>query len=116
MPYLPIDSVYLIQGSLEFSGCATVVTYTNEGPLYNSNGVTFTEIDYCGNTTFCPRTNRKAATLAKCYGGELGYFMVDVDTAFFEAVYFYQGECWEFRKWSDHELSWLRSRVFKTGK
>lgn len=96
MPYLPVDSVYLIEGSLEFSGCATVVAYTNEGPVYNSAGVTFTEIDYCGNETFCPRTNRKAATLAKCDGGLLGYFMVDVDTAFQYGVYYIQGECWKF--------------------
>lgn len=63
MPALNIDSVYLIEGSLEFSGCPTVVAYTNEGPIYNSAGVTFTEIDYCGNDTYCPRTNRKVATL-----------------------------------------------------
>lgn len=25
-------------------------------------------------------------------------------------------QCLKFRKWTDHELSWLRSRVFNTGK
>jgi len=114
MPYLPVNSVYLIEGSLEFSGCATVVTYTNEGPLYNSSGVTFTEIDYCGNDTFCPRTNRKAATLAKCYGGELGYFMVDVDTAFQYGVYFYQGDCWEFIRFDGPGGPYLGSPEYKS--
>jgi hypothetical protein len=111
MPYLQIGSVFNITGSLDFEGCATVVADTGQGPFYYSYGVTFTEVNYCGNA-LCPRTNVKSAQLARCVDGLLDYFDVDYDTAFEGAVYFYQGECWRFVRYDGPGGPYLGSPTY----
>jgi hypothetical protein len=99
MMALPLDETYYISGSLEFSGCATVVSGFETGPIYNSNGVTFTNIAGC-EADVCPRTNWRAALFARCSDGAVLYATVDEDVAFDGAAYIYQGECYEFIEFS----------------
>ena len=95
MTSLIIDEVYYISGSTEFEGCAKVVVNTDEGPFYNSAGVTFTQMTGCGDP-LCDRTNKRAATLARCSDGYLDYFTVDIDTAKDGLAYVIDGVCWQF--------------------
>jgi hypothetical protein len=99
MMALPIGETYFISGSLEFSGCATVVSGFETGPIFNSNGVTFTNISGCEDS-ICPRTNWRAALLTKCSDGSVFYATVDEDVAFVGATYVYLGECYEFIEFS----------------
>ena len=96
---LTIGSVYYITGSGDFSGCGTVVTGTGAGPLYNANGVTFTNTLGCADPV-CPRTPKVAALLSKCSNGSVFYATVDEDVAFPGATYIYNGECYSFIEFS----------------
>ena len=51
---LTIGSVYNITGSLDFSGCATVVTNDGSGPLYDATSVGFTGSLSCAACITCP--------------------------------------------------------------
>lgn len=95
MTSLIIDEVYYISGSTEFEGCAKVVVNTDAGPFYDSAGVTFTQMTGCGDP-LCDRTNKRAATLARCSDGYLDYFIVDIDTAKDGLAYVIDGVCWQF--------------------
>ena len=108
-----VGNVYYITGSTEFEGCATVVTYTGAGPLFNSTSVTFTNITDCTDT-LCPRTSVKAAELSRCSDELIGYFFVDSDTAYEGAVYLYNGECWEFEEFSGPGGPYVGSPVYDT--
>ena len=94
-----IGEVYYITGGTEFLGCATIIPYTGLGPLFDSTSVTFTNITGCTDT-LCPRTSVKAAELSRCSDELIGYFLVDADTAYDNAVYIYNDECWEFEEFS----------------
>ena len=96
---LTVDNVYYITGSGDFTGCATVVTGTGAGPLYDANGVTFTNTLGCADPV-CPRTPKVAAVLSKCSNGSLFYATVDEDVAFPGATYIYNGECYSFIEFS----------------
>lgn len=90
---------YLISGSTEFEGCATVVPDNGSGPIYGSLGVSFTLTTNCG-TGDCPRTSKRAAVLSRCTDGSVIYATVDYDVAFVGAVYLYNSECYEFVEFS----------------
>jgi hypothetical protein len=96
---LTVGNVYYITGSGDFMGCGTVVTGTGAGPLYNANGVTFTNTLGCADPV-CPRTPKVAAVLSKCSNGFLFYATVDEDVAFPGATYIYNGECYSFIEFS----------------
>ena len=85
---------YLIGGTVEFEGCATIVENDGSGQLYDSDGVTFTLLTGCGDIN-CPRTDSKAAVLSKCSDGTIHYFNVDADTAFPGTTYLYNSECYK---------------------
>jgi hypothetical protein len=108
---LPIGTVYFISGSLEFSGCATVVDYTGAGPLYDAQGVTFTELGSCAHP-LCPRTPGVGAQLARCSDGLIVYGLVDEDTAFPGAAYILSGQCYEFIEFSGPGGEYFGSPVF----
>ena len=94
-----IGNTYYITGSTEFEGCATIVSGFTTGTLYNSLGVTFTQVPTCADS-LCPRTALTAALLTKCSNGEVLYANVDEDTAFVGAAYLYNGECYSFVEFS----------------
>ena len=94
-----IGNTYYITGSTEFDGCATIVSGFTIGTLYNSLGVTFTQVPTCADS-LCPRTAVTAALLTKCSNGEVLYANVNEDTAFFGAAYLYNGECYSFVEFS----------------
>ena len=94
-----IGNVYYITGSIEFVGCATVITNDGSGPIYDATGVIFTETSGCGDS-MCPRTVELAALLYKCIDGTIHYFTVDEATAFVGATYIYNGECYSFVEFS----------------
>jgi hypothetical protein len=100
-PSIPtiIGDVYYITGSVEFEGCATIVSGFTSGALYNSVGVTFTQVPTCADSS-CPRTALTAALLTKCSNGSVLYANVNEDTAFFGAAYLYNGECYSFVEFS----------------
>lgn len=100
-PSIPtvIGDVYCITGSIEFEGCATIVSGFTSGTLYNSAGVTFTQVPTCADSS-CPRTALTAALLTKCSNGSVLYANVNEDTAFFGAAYLYNGECYSFVEFS----------------
>jgi hypothetical protein len=99
MSALVEGTTYYITGSLDFDGCATVTSNTFQGPLYNSNNVTFTEIFDCSDS-ICPRTNRRASLLIRCYVGTVFYALVDEDTAFDGGTYIYEGNCYSWVEFS----------------
>jgi hypothetical protein len=99
MPVLMTGETYYISGGTEFLGCATVVENLNLGPIFTSDGVTFMNIENC-SYTLCPRTNRKAAQMAKCSDGSIFYAEVDADVAFPGAAYVYNNECYTFIEFS----------------
>lgn len=100
-PSIPtvVGNVYYITGSTEFEGCATIVSGFTSGPLYDSVGVTFTQVPTCADS-FCPRTAITAALLTKCSNGDVIYANVNEDTAFVGAAYLYNGECYSFVEFS----------------
>ena len=100
-PSIPviIGNTYYITGSSEFEGCATIVSGFTTGTIYDSLGVTFTQIPNCADS-LCPRTNITAALLYKCSNGSVFYANVNEDTAFFGAAYLYNGECYSFVEFS----------------
>jgi hypothetical protein len=100
-PSIPtvIGDVYCITGSIEFEGCATIVSGFTSGTLYNSVGVTFTQVPTCADSS-CPRTALTAALLYKCSNGSVLYANVNEDTAFVGAAYLYNGECYSFVEFS----------------
>jgi hypothetical protein len=94
-----LGNTYYITGSTEFEGCATIVSGFTVGTLYNSLGVTFTQVPTCADS-LCPRTAVTAALLTKCSNGEVLYANVNEDTAFVGAAYLYNGECYSFVEFS----------------
>jgi hypothetical protein len=100
-PSIPtvIGDVYCITGSIEFEGCATIVSGFTSGTLYNSVGVTFTQVPTCADSS-CPKTALTAALLTKCSNGSVLYANVNEDTAFVGAAYLYNGECYSFVEFS----------------
>ena len=100
-PSIPtvIGDVYCITGSIEFEGCATIVSGFTIGTLYNSVGVTFTQVPTCADSS-CPRSSSTAAVLYKCSNGSVFYGNVEEDTAFVGAAYLYNGECYSFVEFS----------------
>jgi hypothetical protein len=92
---LTLGSVYYITGSSDFLGCATVVTDNNGGPLYSSNGVTFTSTLGCADP-MCPATPKVGAVLNKCSDGTIFYALVDENVSFVGATYVYNGFCYSF--------------------
>ena len=99
IPPLVLGDVYYITGSTDFEGCATVVANTGEGPIFDSVGVTFTKAIGCLDPV-CPRTNKKAAEMARCDNGEIFYALVDADVAFVGAAYVYNNVCYKFIEFS----------------
>ena len=100
-PSIPvtIGNTYYITGSSEFEGCATIVSGFTTGTIYDSIGVTFTQVPNCADS-LCPRTNITAALLYKCSNGSVFYANVNEDTAFVGAAYLYNGECYSFVEFS----------------
>ena len=96
---LILGDVYYITGSTDFEGCATVVANTGAGPIFDSVGVTFTNAIGCLDPV-CPRTNKKAAEMARCDNGEIFYALVDGDVAFVGAAYVYNNVCYKFIEFS----------------
>ncbi len=96
---LIIGDVYFITGSTDFEGCATVVANTGGGPIFDASGVTFTNVTGCLDS-MCPRTNKKAAEMARCDNGEIFYALVDGDVAFVGAAYVYNDVCYRFIEFS----------------
>lgn len=96
---LIIGDVYFITGSTDFEGCATVVANTGGGPIFDASGVTFTNVTGCLDS-MCPRTNKKAAEMARCDNGEIFYALVDADVAFVGAAYVYNNVCYKFIEFS----------------
>ena len=97
---LLLGSVYYITGGTEFEGCATVVTLTNEGPLYNGLGVTFTQTAAGCADDVCPVVSTVPALLYKCSDESVFYATVKEDTAFPGGTYLYSGECYSFVEFS----------------
>jgi len=96
---LIIGDTYLIISS-EFNGCATVIVYDGSGPIYDGTGVSFTKVlSGCGDD-LCPIINSLPSILSNCYGGDILYANVQEDTAFVGAVYYYNGLCYSFIKFS----------------
>jgi hypothetical protein len=100
-PSIPtvIGDVYYITGSVEFEGCATIVSGFTIGTLYDSVGVTFTKVPTCADSV-CPRTAITAALFYKCSDGSVFYGNANEDTAFVGAAYLYNGECYSFVEFS----------------
>jgi hypothetical protein len=96
---LILGDVYYITGSTDFEGCATVVANTGGGPIFDASGVTFTNATGCLDP-MCPRTNKKAAQMARCDNGEIFYALVDADVAFVGAAYVYNNLCYKFIEFS----------------
>lgn len=94
-----VGETYLITGSTQFSGCATVVTYTATGPIFDGYGVYFEGAVGCGDTK-CPTTSIRPALLVKCSDNSIFFANVRTDTAFDGAIYLYNGECYSFVEFS----------------
>ena len=104
-------NTYLISGSGEFEGCATIVEYTGAGELYEANGVTFTLVTNCFSE-ICPRTSIQSAVLYRCSDGATFYFNVDSDTAFLGATYTDNGVCYSFLQFGGFGGTYLGSPSF----
>jgi hypothetical protein len=111
-PVISNDEVYYISGGDDFVGCATVEANDGSGPLYTALGVTFTFVDNCAHG-LCPRTSERAALLINCRTSEVFYAIVDEDTAFYDAAYQYNGECYSFVEFSGEGGPYLGSPDFK---
>ena len=96
---LTLGETYLITNSNEFSGCATVVSNTGVGLIYNGTGVYFTLTSGCEDNA-CPQNSSIAAELYKCSDGSIFYGLVQQDTAFVGAAYVYNDECYSFVEFS----------------
>lgn len=96
---LTVGQVYLIENSLEFSGCATVVASTGSGPLYSAVGTTFTNLISCADP-LCPSESIRAALLINCNTSAVFYANVEESTAFLGAAYIYNGQCYSFVEFS----------------
>lgn len=92
--------VYYISGGTEFTGCATVVTTTGAGPLYDGGAYTFQQTSSGCADALCPTVSNVAALLYKCSNGSVFYGNVSEDTAFVGATYLYNGECYSFVEFS----------------
>lgn len=92
--------VYSITNSDDFIGCATVVTDTGVGPLYEGVGVTFTLTTGCGSPS-CPDTSAQPAVLSKCSDSTIFYALVNTWTYFIGAVYIYNNECYQLERVGD---------------
>jgi len=99
LPGLTTGSTYNISGGYDFIGCATVVIENGSGPLYESNGVTFTLVTSCGDSS-CNESKR-SAILSKCSDGTILNALVVENGAFVGAAYLYNGECYEFVEFSE---------------
>jgi hypothetical protein len=97
---LVLGSVYYISGGTEFTGCATVVSLTGSGPLYNGAGYSFQQTASGCADALCPTVSNVAALLYKCSNGSIFYGNVKEDTAFVDAAYLYNGECYSFVEFS----------------
>ena len=97
---LTLGSVYLIAGSIEYTGCATVVANDGSGPLYDGTGVSFTQTASGCADPVCPRVSNRPALLYKCSDSTVFYANVEEDTAFVGAAYLYEGECYSFVEFS----------------
>jgi hypothetical protein len=94
-----VGETYLISGSTQFSGCATVVSYTASGPIFNGVGVLFLGQDGCGDND-CPNFSVTPALLVRCSDSQVFFATVRTDTAFVGAVYLYGGNCYSFVEFS----------------
>lgn len=95
-----VGNTYLISGGTEYTGCATVVTYTGSGPIYDGTGVSFTQMNSgCGDSS-CPTISSVPAVLTSCSDGSVIYAKVEESTAFDGAVYLYNGQCYSFVEFS----------------
>jgi hypothetical protein len=101
-PVIPstIGVTYYITGSTSFSGCATTVVNTGDGPQYNGTGVSFQMTSGGCGDAICPRASNRAALLTRCSDGLVFYFNVEEDTAFVGAAYVYDGVCYSFVEFS----------------
>jgi hypothetical protein len=97
---LVLGSVYYISGGTEFTGCATVVSLTGSGPIYNGAGYSFQQTASGCADVLCPTVSNVAALLYKCSNGSVFYGNVKEDTAFVDAAYLYNGECYSFVEFS----------------
>jgi hypothetical protein len=97
---LALGSVYYISGGTEFTGCATVVSLTGSGPIYNGTGYSFQQTSSGCADALCPTVSNVAALLYKCSDGSIFYGNVKEDTAFVDAAYLYNGECYSFVEFS----------------
>lgn len=96
---MSVGETYLISGSTQFSGCATVVTYTATGPIFNGIGVQFIGQTGCGDND-CPTSSVTPALLVRCTDSQVFFATVRTDTAFVGAVYLYSGDCYSFVEFS----------------
>ena len=104
-----IGDTYNITGGVNFNGCATIITNTAEGLLYDATGVIFTMTTGCGDS-ICPVIEEEIslfttitstpAQLSQCSTGQVVYFNVDADTAFVGGVYLASGHCYSFIEFS----------------
>jgi len=104
-----IGDTYDITGSINFDGCATIITNTTEGLLYDATGVIFTMTTGCEDLV-CPKIVEEIslfttitstpAQLSQCSTGQVVYFNVDADTAFVGGVYLASGHCYSFIEFS----------------
>jgi hypothetical protein len=97
---LIVGTVYYITGGTEFDGCATVVSSSGLGPLFNGAGVVFTQTAAGCADALCPTVSTVAALMYKCSDGSVFYAKVKEDTAFVGATYLYNGECYSFIEFS----------------
>ena len=97
---LTVGSVYYISGGTEFIGCATVVSSTGLGSLYNGSGYSFQQTGAGCASSICPTESTIAALMYKCTDGSVFYAKVKEDTAFVGAAYLYNGECYTFVEFS----------------
>jgi hypothetical protein len=77
-----------------------VVTSDGSGPLYDGNGVSFTQTASGCADPVCPRVSNRPALLYKCSDSTIFYANVEEDTAFVGAAYLYNGECYSFVEFS----------------
>jgi len=94
-----VGETYLISGTTQFSGCATVITYTASGPIFDGNGVLFIGQSGCGDDD-CPTSSVTPALLTRCSDSQVFFATVRTDTAFVGAVYLYNGVCYSFVEFS----------------
>ena len=96
---LILGETYLINDT-SFNGCATVITYTGAGPIYDGDGSTMTQVSSGCGDKLCPIITNVPALLANCGNGDILYADVQQDTAFVGATYYYNGICYSFIEFS----------------